>query len=295
MKKDEVIKILDAKPEADFVIRTADEEKEYLTNHQKQIEEQVIPGKISELHNRYDEDVFSVTGLKKGTTEKTYDFIKRVLGDFKTKAEKAEAFTSEIATLKQQIKDGTADKQTLADLEAVRKAYKDLETNKDNELKKVKGEFEQYKIKSEILSARQGMNFKKGIPDVAVNALVDQAISKLATMASYQDGKLVFVKDGTVMRNAHNALNPYTAAELLKEELKDVIDSGQNKPGGPDLSKEVGKEYKDGKLTKIAIIVPDTVKTKEDLSKHLVSIGLLRGTEEYMLAYKEYSASLPLR
>jgi hypothetical protein len=57
------------------------------------------------------------------------------------------------------------------------------------------------------------------------------------------------------------------------------------------------KEYDkaSGKLTKIAMVIPDSVKTKEDLSKFLISQKLLRGTEDYNLAYKEYSASLPMR
>lgn len=295
MKKDEILKVIEAKPDADFIIRTKDEEDAYLANHQKQIEEQVIPGKISELHNRYDEDIFSVTGLRKGQTEKTYDFTKRVLAEFKTKAEKADVLANEINSLKQQIKDGTGDKKTLADLEAVQKAYKELETTKDSEITKVKTEFEKYRIKADIQSARSGIALKKNIPESAVNALWEQAVNKLTGMASFQDGKLVFMKDGIVMRNAHNALNPYTAAELLKEELKDVIDTGEKKLG-PDVSKEVEKEFdKDGKLTKIALIVPESVRTREDLSKYLVTAGLLRGTEEYMLAYKEYSANLPVR
>ena len=65
MKKDEVLKFIEEKGDADFIIRTGDEDKTFLENYGKKIEEEVIPSKISELHNRYDEDVFTVTGMKK--------------------------------------------------------------------------------------------------------------------------------------------------------------------------------------------------------------------------------------
>jgi hypothetical protein len=97
------------------------------------------------------------------------------------------------------------------------------------------------------------------------------------------------------MRNPHNALNPYTADELLKERLKDVLDVNRKIDGGPGIDNEIVKEFdkKTGKITKIAMVIPDSVKTKEDLSKFLVTQKLLRGSQEYILAYKEYSESLP--
>jgi hypothetical protein len=102
------------------------------------------------------------------------------------------------------------------------------------------------------------------------------------------------MKDGVPMRNPHNALNPYTADEILRERLKDVLDTGRKAEGGPGVSDEIVKEYdKSGKIVKIALIIPDSVKTKEDLSKFLVSQKLLRGSQEYIKAYAEYSENLP--
>jgi hypothetical protein len=295
MDKAEALKYIDTKGESKFIVRTEEEEATFLANHAKKIEEEIIPSKISELHTRYDEDIFAVTGMKKSPTEKTYDFTKRVLNEFKTKAEKSEVLEKEIGSLKKQITDGTGDKKTLADLEAVQKAYKELEDSKNKEVSNLKSEYDKFKVRAEITSALSGMTFKKNIPESALKALTDQVINDLTEVASYQDGKLVFLKDGVPMRNSHNALNPYTAKELLEERMKDIRDTVKRIDGGPDLNREITKEYDKGKLTKIAMIIPDSVKSKEDLSKHLMSAGLLRGTEEYTLAYKEYSASLPIR
>lgn len=295
MKKDEVLKFIEEKGDADFIIRTGDEDKTFLENYGKKIEEEVIPTKISELHNRYDEDVFAVTGLKKNPTEKTYDFVKRVLASYKSDAEKSGTLAKEIADLKKQIADGTGDKKTLQDLEAMQKAYNELQATKDKEITDLKTDYDKYKIRSEIMSATSGMTFKKGIPESVINAYMNQVVNELTGIASYQDGKLVFMKDGVPMRNTFNALNPYTAKELVEERLKDIRETGKTASGGPDISKEIVKEFDktSGKLTKIALVIPDSIKNKQDLSKYLISQKLLRGTEEYNLAYKEYSSNLP--
>jgi hypothetical protein len=298
MKKDEVLKVLEtAKGDESFIVRTEAEEKTFLENFGKQIEEEKIPSKISELHNRYDEDVFSVTGMKKNPTEKTYDFIKRVLGEMKTKAEKSSSLEVEIAKLNQQLKDGTGDKKTLADLEAVQRAYKELEEKSKSEVETLKKASEQKEIRYELTSALSGFNFKKGITEPVRKAFVDQVINELTSIAEFREGKLVFLdKAGNPMRNAHNTLNPYTAKELLDERLKEIVDAGRVINNGPDIENEVIKEYdKTGKLIKAAIVVPDSVKTKVDLGEFLVKSKILRGTPEYNMLYAEYSKNLPIK
>lgn len=296
MDKTEALKYIETQGDKKFVVRTEEEETIFLTNHAKEVEEKNIGPKIGEVHSRYDEDIFAVTGLKKNPTEKTYDFVKRVMGEFKTKAEKSSVLEKEIGDLKKQIADGTGDKKTLADLEAVQKAYKELEDTKNKEVNTLKTEHEKFRMKADILSARSGLVFKKNIPEAAINSLVDQVVNDLINVGAYQDNKLVFLENGVPKRNPHNALNPYTANDLLKERLKDVLDAGRKIEGGPDIDKELTKEFdKTGKLTKIAMVIPDSVKTKESLSRYLIEAGLLRGTEEYTLAYKEYSANLPMR
>lgn len=295
MDKAEALKYIETKGDSKFVVRTEEEENAFLANHAKKIEEEVIPSKISELHTRYDEDIFAVTGLRKNANEKTYDFTKRVLAEFKTKAEKASVLETEMDSLKKQITDGTADKKTLQDLEAVQKAYKELEDKHTKEVGSLKSEHEKFKIQSEIRAALTGMAFKKNIPEAALRALTEQTIGELTNQASYADGKLVFMENGVPKRNPHNALNPYTANEILKERFKDIIETG-NPVKGPGITDQmtVEKDNK-GKVTKVNISVPESVRTREDLSKYLVTAGLLRGSEEYTLAYKEYSAALPMR
>ena len=297
MKKEEALKYIEDKGDSTFVVRTEEENKIFLENYARQEIEKADSAKIKDIHTKYDDDIFEVTGIRREPDKhgRTYEFNKGLLKEFKIKADKLTAYETEIASLKKQIADGTGDKKTLEDLQAVQKAYKELEDTKTKEITELRSEYDKFKVKAEITSALSGMTFKKNIPESALKALTDQIINDLSTIAAYQDGKLVFLENGVPKRNAHNALNPYTAKELLEERMKDIRDVARKADGGPDLGKEIVKEYDKGKLTKVVMLLPDTVKTKEDLSRHLISAGLLRNSEEYFLAYKEYSASLPTR
>jgi hypothetical protein len=266
-------------------------------NHAKKVEEEQIGPKIADLHSRYDQDVLSITGLKKEPTEKTYDFVKRVLSSYKTDAEKGKTFETEISSLKKQISDGNGDQALKNELKSVQEAYKLLQTERETEVTKLKSEHETYKAKSEIMSGLPGIQIKKGLPDDATQTFINSVVEKLVSTSQWQDGELVFMENGVVKRNPHNALKPFTAPEMLKDMLKSITDTSRKPDGkGPGLNDAAEFEKdKNGKITKVSLLLPDSVKTKEDLSKHLVGIGLLRGTQEYQAAYSEYSPSLPTR
>lgn len=48
-------------------------------------ENTVIGTKIGALHGQYDTDILDITGIKKKDGEKSYDYAKRVLGEYKLK------------------------------------------------------------------------------------------------------------------------------------------------------------------------------------------------------------------
>ena len=176
-------------------------------------------------------------------------------------------------------------------------AYKTLEESKTKEVDSLKKTAEQKEIRYELTSALSGFNFKKGITEPVRKAFVDQVINELSSVAELRDGKLVFIdKAGNPMRNAHNALNPYSAKELLDERLKEIVDVGRKIDNGPDIEGAIEKEYdKNGKLIKAAIVVPDSVKTKVDLGEFFIKSKILRNTPEYNMLYAEYGKNLPLK
>lgn len=75
-------------------------------------ENTVIGTRIGELHGQYDQDVLGVTGIQKKQGEKSYDYVKRVLGEFKQKAAGTDALNTQIDDLKRQVEEY---KKTIAD------------------------------------------------------------------------------------------------------------------------------------------------------------------------------------
>lgn len=60
--------------------------------------------------------------------------------------------------------------------------------------------------------------------------------------------------------------------------------------GGPDLSKAM--QEADSKGTPgLNLLIPDSIKTKSGLSQYLIESGFIRGTPEYLEAYKQYSGN----
>jgi hypothetical protein len=105
MKKADAIKYFEDKgDDADFIVRTQDEETTLLANHALKVEEEVIPGKISELHKQYDEDFFEATGQRKEHDEKTYTFGKRLLKEYKARAGSVGEKDAKITELEKKIK-----------------------------------------------------------------------------------------------------------------------------------------------------------------------------------------------
>lgn len=259
----------------------------------------VINTKIGELHGRYDQDVETVTGVKKNQGEKSYDFVKRVLGSYKEKADaqpglatKVTDLETEISTLKQTIADGKGNeamKQQLTDAQSQLKALKTQYDTEKAEWGTKEQEFNSkmtsFQVNGQFEKATAGLKFKAGYPDSVQSTLIDSAKSKI--LAQYKpdwveaDGKKVFVfrdEKGEIVRNKANALNPYTVEELLAENLKEVLDPGQQQKGG-------GTGPAGGKDKQIEVVDIAGAKTQveadEVIVKYLMQIGETRGSASF--------------
>jgi predicted RNase H-like nuclease (RuvC/YqgF family) len=245
--------------------------------------EKSISPKISEVHSRYDEDIFAVTGLKKKPDEKTYDFNKRVLADLKAKADKHPELEQEIASLKEKV-GKNADAKILADLENVRSEFATFKTAKEKELEDLRKETELSKKRSLIEAEINAFEFDPTIKESVLKVFRETTINALLNGSEFRDGQLVFLDDkGNPLRNQAKNLAAYTANEIVAERMKDVIKqkriiTGPPKPGDPPIQPKS---------------IPDTVKTKVELSDYLLKEGLKRGSKEYDEAYAQMSADLP--
>jgi hypothetical protein len=218
----------------------SEEQIKAIVNLSQNDENAVIAKRIGEIYGALDNDILAASGVEKNGTEKTYDYAKRVLGDFKTKVDSIAALNTQIADLTKEktrlenvIKEGSGNEETAKQLKQVRKDFENI-TKQYNELNQKYLESEQnhakelfnLKVDSELQSATGKFKFKAGLPESVTKIVMSQAIEKIKGMSPelIDDGKggktLVFKgTDGAIMRNPANQLNPYSPAELLEKEL----------------------------------------------------------------------------
>lgn len=268
----------------DFIIRTAEEETLYLDNFKTSEVEKAIDPKIKEVHSKYDDYIFDVTGLKKNAGEKTFDFVKRIAADLKGRADKLPEFEQEIASLKEKV-GKNADAKLLADLENVRAEFTAFKAAKEAEIDSLRKDTDLNERKSVIEAEVNSFEFDPSIKEPVLKVYKQTIINELLQNSEKRDGQIVFLDDkGNPLRNQARNLATYTPNEIVAEKMKDVIKQKRTIPGPPAPG--------DPKLPPKS--VPDAVKTKVELSAHLMKEGYKRGTKEYDEIYSELGAELPL-
>jgi uncharacterized small protein (DUF1192 family) len=263
-------------------------------------ENTVIGTRIGELHGQYDQDVLSVTGVAKNQGEKSYDYVKRVLGDYKTRLASVAGQEQTIANLQKEIEgykatiaqNGNGDPVLQQQLKDAQKQLSDTQALLDATKKDWEGKYNnlntQYQgslIDAEFGKALQGVKFKSVYPESVQRTLIDSAKRSVlsANKADWVENNgsrtLVFRgADGNILTNPENKLNPFTAGELLMKELKEVIDNGVKQTGtGTDpLNNGVGAGGAvdlSGATTQVA--------ADELISKYLMTNGYTRGSQEF--------------
>lgn len=262
-------------------------------------EETVIGSKIGELHGQYDKDVLSVTGINRNQGEKTYDYVKRVLGDYKSKAESASALQGTISSLNEKI---AGYEKTIAEgkgNDVIAKQLKDaqdraaaLQTQYDTDKTNWEKERTQLSMREQTIlmdvefeKALSSLKFKKEYTPAVIKTLVDSAKAQILNSAKpdwIDNGKgqktLVFRDEaGTILNNPENKLNPFTVSDLLSTHLKDALEASRKIEGAG--SKTPGKE------TQIEIVDISQATTQlaadEIIVKYLLQQGFVRGSAEF--------------
>lgn len=278
----------------------------------------VIGAKVGEIHGQYDTDIEAITGMKRPEGTKTYDFVKSVVTDYKTKADGAAGnetriteLTTEIAGLKQSIADGTGDavtKQQLKDAQSELTTVKaQAKTDKeawDTEKTQWQKDQETARINSSFGKAAGALKFKtaypKSVQDAIVNAAKAQILGEYTTdQVEGAGGKVLVFRDskGEIARNPANLNNPFTAEELLASKIdKDVLE-GKKPAGG-------GGTPPNGKTDIVDLVDLAGAKTQveadELIGRHLLQSGLLRtdpkfGAEQARIRAENKVAELPMK
>lgn len=263
-------------------------------------ENSVIGTKIGALHGQYDADIFGITGIIKNQGEKSYDYAKRVLNDYKNQIASTATIQAQLAnakkeveTLKQKLADGAGDdqlKQQLKDAKALASQLQQQLTQQTAELTKQKDTYEaQIKsihVDNEFNNAISGLTFKSGITDGIKDVLLKAAKAEVLTKGTpdfieANGTKILVFRDatGNVLNNPANNLNPFTVKELLMQtSIKDVIDLGRQQQGG-------GTQPPNGQETHVTILDLSGAKTQVDADKvienYLLGNGLTRDSAEF--------------
>jgi len=282
-------------------------------------ENKVIGEKIGEVHGKYDQDIEEITGQKKPDGVKTYDFVKQVLGEFKTKATSApelqkqiDTYKTKVADLEKQITEGKGNEaiaQKLRDAEGkLSQLQTQYETDKQT-WEKEKGTYAEkitgLQVTTQFEKASAGLKFKVGYPESVQKTLLDTSQANI--LAKYKpdwveaDGKKVMVfrdDKGEIARNKNNQLNPYTAEELMKENLKEVLDLGK-KTTGTGTKNPAGGDTDTVDVVDIAG-AKTQIEADELIVKHLMQIGETRGSASFAEKQKKLREDngvnkLPLR
>lgn len=284
-------------------------------------ENTVIGTKIGALHGQYDADILGITGIKKKDGEKSYDYAKRVLGEYKTKAESTKtiqtqltAAQAQVAELQSKLEKGAGDetlKQQLKDAKAqVTQLQTQLQT-KETEFNTKKAEFDKTikdtHVDYAFQAATAGLKFKSGITEPIQKTLLNAAKAEVLAKGTPdfiedgQGGKKLVIRgaDGNILNNPKNNLNPYTMQELVMEtSLKDVIDTGRQQKGGGTGGFGSGSGGTGGTLDLSGI--KSQVEADKAIEAHLLANGLTRDSQEFadqsmQLRTENNVASLPIR
>ena len=271
----------------------------------KNDEEVTIGNRFREVYNQLDATIAKATGIARNGDEKTYLYLERAANILAAKANsvdglnnKVNELTKEKEKLQKALEEGgdEATKKQLAqatkDLDSVRKQYDalkaDFDTQKQNHEKELFG----IKIDNELAGAKAGLKFKAEFPQAATDTLLAQALNKVKGMNPeyIDDGKggkrLVFKgQDGEIARNPENHLEPFTAEELLKKELKamGILDEGRQQQGTGTKPPAV---HQGTEAVPVDVSMARTqTEADEIIHNQLNSMGLVRGSKAYQEAY----------
>ena len=279
-----------------------DAQKAAITEISKNDEATVIGTKIGALHGQYDADILNVSGIAKAEGEKSYDYLKRVLGDYKTKLDgtktlsaQLEAQKNKVAELEAKLAAGGSDEALKQQLKDARHQVTQLQTQltaKTGELDRAKKDYEQKEKDLQVgfafTNATAGIKFKADVSEpvkkILLAAAKDEILAK-GTPDFIDDGnggKKLVLRDaaGNTLNNPKNNLNPYTIEELVMEtSLKDVIDTGRQQPGGgtvPPVKPNGG-----GGTTLDLSGIKTQLEADTQIEKYLLSTGLTRDNAEF--------------
>lgn len=273
-------------------------------------ENTVIAKKTGEIHGAYEKDL-EAAGFKKpegwkskdGKTQ-VYHYLKEavlpVAAGAATLKTDLETERAKIKDLETKIASGATDEVLKQQLKDANKKFEDLNGlyTKDKTEFETKLTAEQSKLNNtlidfEIEKGLAGLKFKDeaSIPVSVRNAFIENSKAKILSQNKpdfIDNGKggraLVFRNEkGEILNNPENGLNPFSAQDLLKRELKDILEvsKSQGGAGGGNGGKGGGAATLDLSEAKTQVQA-DTM-----IREHLMQLGETRGSASLQQKHNE--------
>lgn len=284
-----------------------EEQQNALITMSKNDEEQVIGNRFREVYNQLDATIAKATGVARNGDEKTYLYLERAANILAEKANSVDELNTKITELTKERdnlqkaveKGGDAElkrqlAQATTDLNAVRQQYDTLKGDYDKMKDGHAAELMGIRIENVLTGAKAGLKFKAEFPQAAVDTLLSQAVATVKGMSPefIDDGKggqrLVFKgQGGEIVRNPENHLEPYTAEELLKKELRTmgILDEGRQQTGG---GTQPPQTQQGGSSVPVDVSQARTQHEADDIiHNQLNAQGLVRGSKAYQEAYSQ--------
>ena len=288
MTKEEALAKISESENSDFEVFATEEHKTYLDNFVKTKIEEAKSEVTRNIHGDYDKTLNELFGTDRNPNEKTYNFLKRKFNDLTEASKSAEPLKAQIADLEQKLKDGSGDELLKKELDTVRAKYKEEQDKWSSHNLEWEQKIKNLQLSNEIDKAMVGLKFKSDIPDNVRDTFVEKVKADLIRTAELVDGNLIFKDEsGQTLVNKDNALNPYTANELLKSNLESILDAGKK----VDSTPKPKVRYIDGKEE--LVLVNPNAKSRQEVTQYLRENGIKNGTKEYSEAYAAFTEHLP--
>lgn len=260
-----------------------------------------IDEEVKKIHNQYDDDIFSVLGVRAGTDEnggkqKTYEFAKSLYKeldglkkqkDSLSKDEKVKQLETEIQRLK--TEGGGKHVQEIFDA-----AKASWETEKTDLLKRVNdgvSENETFKKQTSIKEAISRIKLSPDVPESVQKMVLSNIESQLVSNSKFEGGNLVFLgTDGKPLIDS-TTYKTKDAFQVLADldAIKDISLKENGGNGGGGASTEINGSIQttkvEGKDQKKLILTGGTFKTQSEFikiaEKALIDSGVVRGDKEW--------------
>ena len=285
-----------------------DEQKTAIVTMSRNDEEVVIGNRFREVYNQLDATIAKETGIARNGDEKTYLYLERAAKTLAAKANSVDGLNTKIGELTKErdklqkaLEEGGDDAtkkqlaQAVKDLDAVRKQYDALKADYDTQKSAHEAELMGVRIDNVMAGATSGLKFKSEFPQAATDTLLAQAVAKVKAMSPefIDDGKggkrLVFKgADGEIQRNPENHLEPFTAEELVKRELRQmgILDEGRQQPGSGTKPRKPQQGGALGAPVDVSMARTQN-EAQEIIAQSLMKQGMVNGSKEFQKAMDE--------